>query len=80
VNVSVQDDIITISGERSSVNNVEDETKRITERSFGRFERSIRLPKDCDVDRVKSKMEHGVLELVFEKKAEKDSGVKKIKL
>ncbi|KAJ3058965.1 hypothetical protein HDU98_011446, partial [Podochytrium sp. JEL0797] len=48
-----------------------------TERSVGKFTRSIRLPDDADADKVVAKMDHGVLELTLAKKPA-DAGVKKI--
>ncbi|KAJ3297875.1 hypothetical protein HDU76_006511 [Blyttiomyces sp. JEL0837] len=77
LNVSIKDDVLTISGERKSNKEVKDEHKHIVERSYGKFSRSIRLPNDCDVNNVQAKMDNGVLELTLAKTAPHEN-VKKI--
>ena len=39
------------------------------ERVFGKFERRITMPKDCDMERCEAKYEDGVLRLAFAKQA-----------
>ncbi|KAJ3244382.1 hypothetical protein HDU78_011033 [Chytriomyces hyalinus] len=77
VQISVKDDILTLSGERSQRREEKDEHSHIVERSQGKFSRSLRLPRDANVEDVKATMEHGVLELVVGKKVKED-GAKKI--
>ncbi|KAJ3397777.1 hypothetical protein CcCBS67573_g05967 [Chytriomyces confervae] len=77
VQISVKDDILTLSGERSQQREEKDEHRHIVERSQGKFSRSLRLPRDANVEDVKATMEHGVLELVVGKKVKED-GAKKI--
>ncbi|KAJ3251082.1 hypothetical protein HDU77_006141 [Chytriomyces hyalinus] len=77
VQISVKDDILTLSGERLQQREEKDEHRHIVERSQGKFSRSLRLPRDANVEDVKATMEHGVLELVVGKKVKED-GAKKI--
>ncbi|KAI8607020.1 HSP20-like chaperone [Chytriomyces sp. MP71] len=79
VNVSIKDDVLTLSGERCRKNEEKDEQKHIVERSQGKFVRSVRLPQDANVEDVKATMEHGVLELTIGKKA-KEEGLKTISI
>ncbi|KAJ3247310.1 hypothetical protein HDU78_004559 [Chytriomyces hyalinus] len=74
---SYLDDILTLSGERLQQREEKDEHRHIVERSQGKFSRSLRLPRDANVEDVKATMEHGVLELVVGKKVKED-GAKKI--
>ncbi|KAI8607966.1 HSP20-like chaperone [Chytriomyces sp. MP71] len=79
VNISIKEDVLTLSGERSSKHEEKDEHKHIVERSQGKFVRSVRLPQDANVEDVKATMNHGVLELVIGKKA-REEGVKTINI
>ncbi|KAJ3233647.1 hypothetical protein HDU81_002090 [Chytriomyces hyalinus] len=80
VQISVKDDVLTLSGERAQQREEKDDHKYIIERSQGKFSRSLRLPRDANVENVKATMENGVLQLVVGKKAnmEEDGGIKKI--
>ncbi|KAJ3334328.1 hypothetical protein HDU76_000021 [Blyttiomyces sp. JEL0837] len=80
VNITVKDDVLTISGERKSAYEETDDKKHrhIVERRFGKFSRSVRLPKDVDVEEVNAKMENGVLELTLGKKKGDVNDVRKI--
>ncbi|KAJ3334329.1 hypothetical protein HDU76_000022 [Blyttiomyces sp. JEL0837] len=80
VNITIKDDVLTISGERKSVYEDKDDKKQrhIVERRFGKFSRSVRLPQDVNVDEVTAKMENGVLELTIGKKKVVENDVRKI--
>ncbi|KAJ3027278.1 UNVERIFIED_CONTAM: hypothetical protein HDU68_004143 [Siphonaria sp. JEL0065] len=77
VNITIKDNVLTISGERNSNKETKDDHRHVVERSFGKFSRSVRLPNDANADAVTATMDHGVLELTLAKKA-LDEGVKKI--
>ncbi|KAJ3238050.1 hypothetical protein HDU81_008521 [Chytriomyces hyalinus] len=79
VQISLKDGILTLSGERSQLREEQSEHMYIVERSQGKFSRSLRLPRDANVEDVKATMENGVLELVVGKRVEED-GVKKISI
>ena len=63
VNVEVQGDVLTVSGERS----VKDEhgDRHLSEIGYGRFERRFTLPEDVATDQVTATFEHGMLELTL---------------
>ena len=67
--VSVADGALTVSGERKSVD--EDTEGRVhrTERRYGRFVRSFRLPEDADTDAISAESRDGVLYLKIGKQA-----------
>ncbi|MDC9824065.1 Hsp20/alpha crystallin family protein [Devosia sp. ZB163] len=78
IEISVDEGMLTISGEkRSEVEDKSDGTYR-TERSFGRFSRSIRLPFDVDPQKVDARFVNGVLKLTIERPAEAEPRIKKI--
>jgi HSP20 family protein len=63
VSIELEDNVLTLSGER----NVEHEDKREgfyrVERSFGSFSRSLTLPKGVDPEAVSAAFDRGVLEV-----------------
>jgi HSP20 family protein len=61
VEVSLEDDVLTVSGERRFYADRETDGFRRIERSFGRFHRSVRLPDRVDADRVRATHRDGVL-------------------
>ncbi|CAN5365904.1 Hsp20/alpha crystallin family protein [soil metagenome] len=63
VDVSVQDGILTLSGERPVPADVEAEAWVRRERATGAFERSFSLPEDTRPDQIQASFDNGVLEL-----------------
>jgi HSP20 family protein len=63
VRVTVEDGILSVSGERKSVK--EDHKKKFhrIERSFGNFRRSFTLPEDADSTKVTAEFRDGVLKV-----------------
>lgn len=80
INVDLNDDLLTISGEKKS----EDRTERVdfhrVERTFGSFTRRLRLPMDIKSDKVKASFKDGVLEIRMPKSDAAKQNVKKIKV
>jgi len=62
VDISVKNDIVTITGERKPVAG-EDAVWHRRERAYGRFSRVIQLPYRVDPDRVEARMTDGVLQI-----------------
>jgi HSP20 family protein len=65
IEIEVQDDILTISGEHEETKEEKDEEERVvrSERHFGSFSRSISLPRDTDPDEITATCKDGVLEV-----------------
>ena len=63
VDVSVNDGLLTISGERKLDAGVAEDAWVHRERPVGRFERSFGLPKDTDAAAITASFEAGVLDL-----------------
>lgn len=63
VNVELEDDVLTISGERKSEHSEQREGYRRIERASGSFSRSLTLPEGVDPESVTAGFEHGVLEV-----------------
>jgi len=59
--ISVENNTLTVRGEKKQETSSEDETFFRTERSYGSFERTFALPSHVDHDNVKASLENGVL-------------------
>ena len=63
LSVSVQDGVLSVSGERKSARNDETDKVHRTERRYGRFLRHFQLPEDADPEAVTATTRDGVLYL-----------------
>ena len=70
INVSIQENILTISGEKKQELNVKEDDYLRTERFYGSFHRAITLPIEVDRTKVQASFKDGVLELILSKKEE----------
>lgn len=78
VKISIDDDILTISGEKKAESETKEKDFRISERSYGSFSRSMALPRSVDADKIKASMRNGVLTLVAPRDGEARSKAIKI--
>lgn len=68
IDISVQGDTLTISGERESEERDEKEkTYHLRERDFASLSRSFTFPTNVDADRARASYEHGELPLTIPK-------------
>ena len=77
VEISLKDNVLTISGERKFKNEVKEEDYYKIESAFGKFSRSFTLPENADIENIEAKAENGVLEIIIPKVKE-DKKAKKI--
>lgn len=71
VEIEVKDGVLTVSGERRSEHEEKGEGYHRVERSFGRFSRSLGLPRDVKAEDVEASFENGVLEVKVPKPEER---------
>lgn len=69
VSISVDENVLTIRGEKKAEKETKQEHYRVSERTYGAFSRSISLPSNVDVDKISATMADGVLKLVAPKTA-----------
>ena len=69
IDISLQDGVLIISGERPDKTGEENGASR-TERSSGKFRRSITLPTQVDVNRVNATYKDGILTVTLPKAEE----------
>ncbi len=78
VEVKLANDVLTIKGEKREE---KEETKtgyHVSERRYGAFQRSFRIPAGVDKDTVEASFKNGVLKVTLPKSKEAQSAVKKI--
>lgn len=68
VKVTVNEDVITISGERRKEAEHKDEKVHRIESVYGSFSRSFRLPEDADISAIQADSRNGVLKVRVPKK------------
>ena len=71
VAIEIQDNTLTISGERKSEHEERQRGWYRLERSFGRFSRSLTLPEGVDAGAVQAEFDKGVLEVRIPKPEER---------
>ena len=70
LNVSIDENILTLSGEKKQEEKVNKKNYHRVERSYGSFSRSFQLPGNIDRDKVKASFEDGVLKIRIPKTGE----------
>ena len=72
VDVTLDDDVLTIRGEKKFEKTEAKENYHAIERSYGQFQRSIRVPHSVKGDQVLAQVENGLLTIVLPKNEAED--------
>lgn len=80
ITVSVNDNILTIQGAKSTSQKDERKNYIAREISYGRYERSITLPQAADCDKVSASFKKGILCVTISKKAGSKGNRRQIKI
>jgi HSP20 family protein len=80
IDVSVHDGTLTVRGEKHSERTEEGRTFFFTERSYGAFQRSFRLPEDANTENIIAENKDGVLKLRIAKIANANEKARRIKV
>ncbi len=78
VEISLDRDVLTIRGEKREERRDDREHQRMIERSYGSFERTVRLPFEPDEAEVKAEFKNGVLTVTAKKPPELSKPSKRI--
>src|SRR5437764_3701117 len=70
INISLENNTLTVSGERKFEKNEKEENFHRIERRYGAFTRSFTLPNTVDVEKANANYENGILSIQLAKKAE----------
>ena len=78
VTVTLANGLLTIKGEKRNESEEKGDSFHVTERSYGAFERAIRLPDTVDDAQVEAHFDKGVLKVTASKKPEAVKAERKI--
>lgn len=67
VKISVQDNVLTIEGQKKQEYEEKNDSYYCCERSFGRFSRSFTIPSNVDSEKIKADYKDGILTLTLPK-------------
>ncbi|KUK50979.1 MAG: Heat shock protein Hsp20 [candidate division TA06 bacterium 32_111] len=67
ITLSIDNNVLTIEGERKSEKEEKGKTFHRIERSYGKFYRSVTLPKKVDEDNIKASFKDGLLNITIPK-------------
>ena len=80
ISVKIDNNVLTLKGERKTKQEVKKEDYYKMESSFGCFTRSFTLPDNVDAENIHAENKDGVLEITLPKKEGKSKSVKQIKV
>jgi HSP20 family protein len=78
IDVNVVDDLLTIKGEKREEKEEKKKDYYLSERRYGSFERSFRLPDGVDADKIEASFKNGLLSVKLPKTPEAQKKEKKI--
>ena len=80
VEVTFDDGVLRIAGEKKEEREENERGYRVSERSYGAFERAVSLPSAANPDKINAKFKNGVLTITIAKDGEEKQNVRKIKI
>ena len=80
IQLTLEDDVLTIKGEKKLEKQETRRGYRVSERSYGSFYRSLPMPAGIDADKVNAVFAKGVLRITLPKPAEAQARTRKIEV
>lgn len=80
IELALEDGVLTVKGEKRAERQEEGEDYFFSEREYGRFQRSFRLPPDADAEKTSAAFADGVLRITVPKRGGDAGQAKKIKV
>ncbi len=80
LDISLTEDVLTIKGEKKKEGETKDEHHHYSERYYGAFQRSFRLPASVQADKIEARFEKGVLKITLPKSEEAKKKEIKVKV
>src|SRR5690606_30185043 len=78
IEITVDDDMLVISGEKKSEREEKEKDVYVSERSYGAFERRIALPPAADRDKISANAKNGLLQITLPKSPKAQESKRKI--
>jgi len=80
IDIALHEGVLTVKGEKHSERKEEGEGYFFSEREYGRFQRTFRLPADAKGDKIAADFSNGVLKITVPKMVEETVQPKKIRV
>jgi len=80
IEITLHDHVLMVKGEKRAAREEEGKSYYFSERSYGLFQRSFRLPGDVDADAIDAKFCNGILTVILPKNIEQIEKAKRIKV
>ena len=80
VTVTLTNGVLTIKGQKKSEHEEKNGDHYLCERSFGSFERSVRLPDTIDDNKIEAHFDKGVLKVLVQKRPDAMKAEKRIEI
>jgi HSP20 family protein len=80
IDLTVEGGVMTVKGEKKTEREEKGDTWFFSERQYGAFSRSFRLPDDADGEGVKADLKDGVLTVTVPRKAPRTPEAKRVKI
>ena len=78
LDIDLSNDVLTIKGEKKAEREDTGRTYHVSERRYGRFQRSFRVPETIDRDNIDARFSNGVLTVHLPKRGEAKEQTRKI--
>jgi HSP20 family protein len=73
IKISVDGDLLTVSGEKKAETESKQRNFRVVERSYGEFTRSLYLPRTIDASKITASMSDGVLKITAPRRSDAET-------
>lgn len=80
VDVTFEDGLLRIAGEKKEQRDENERGYRLSERSYGAFERLVELPSSANPEQIDAKFKNGVLTITIAKDGEEKRNVRRISI
>lgn len=80
IHLTVENGVVAVRGEKKTEREEKGDTWYFSERQYGAFQRSFRLPADADDAKVAAELKDGVLTISIPRKAPADKAGKRVKI
>lgn len=80
IQLSAESGVVTLKGEKKTEREEKGETWFFSERQYGSFSRSFRLPPDADEDKVTADLKNGVLTVTVPKAKAQEKPSRQVKI
>lgn len=80
VEVTFEEGMLRITGEKKEEREENERGYRLSERSYGAFERMIQLPSSAEPEKIAANFKNGVLTILIPKSAEEKRDIRKINI